>query len=150
MSSCSRSTSVLSYLMDELSEDDRVLFEKHLNNCPICLRELILERSLQNRLAECPHEDTDRATAMVPFLAGRCHTLFRCSGILRSDENSKRLGSALRKQRIPDRCPRWNIRCCRTNEFPAADDRCSNCNVGNNLGSGFVVTGEVDTGSSLV
>ncbi len=39
--------------MDELDEDERILFEKHLNNCPICSRELILERSLQNGLAEC-------------------------------------------------------------------------------------------------
>ena len=57
MSSCSRSTSVLSYLLGELDEDDRVLFEKHLENCPICRDELRLERSLQNGLVECtkPH-----------------------------------------------------------------------------------------------
>lgn len=57
MNSCSRSTSVLSYLMSQLDEDDRVLFEKHLDNCPICRDELGLERTLQNGLTECtkPH-----------------------------------------------------------------------------------------------
>lgn len=53
MSSCSRSTSVLSYLLGELDEDDRVLFEKHLESCPICRDELGLERILQNGLSEC-------------------------------------------------------------------------------------------------
>ncbi|MCK4807239.1 MAG: zf-HC2 domain-containing protein [Candidatus Aegiribacteria sp.] len=52
MSSCSRSTSVLSYLLGELNEDDMVLFEKHLESCPICRDELRLERSLQNGLVE--------------------------------------------------------------------------------------------------
>lgn len=43
--------------MNELDEDDRILFEKHLKNCPICRDELGLERSLQNGLVECtkPH-----------------------------------------------------------------------------------------------
>lgn len=53
MSSCSRSTSVLSYLLDELEEDDKVLFERHLENCPFCRDELRLERILQNGLSEC-------------------------------------------------------------------------------------------------
>ena len=58
MSSCSRSTSVLSYLMRELNKSDRALFEKHLESCPICQRELKLERSLQNGLVGCTLPDT--------------------------------------------------------------------------------------------
>ena len=57
MNSCSRSTSVLSYLLGELDEDDRVLFEKHLESCPICREELGLERTLQNGLVECTKPD---------------------------------------------------------------------------------------------
>ncbi|MCD4848925.1 MAG: hypothetical protein K8R76_12130 [Candidatus Aegiribacteria sp.] len=57
MNSCSRSTSVLSYLMGEQNESDRSLFEKHLEGCPICQRELKLERSLQNGLVECTLQD---------------------------------------------------------------------------------------------
>ncbi len=58
MSSCSRSINVLSYLMGELNEDDRALFEKHLESCPICRHELKLERILQNGLVECTLPDT--------------------------------------------------------------------------------------------
>ncbi len=57
MSSCSRSTSALSYLMGELDEDNRVLFEKHLNGCPICRHELMLERTVQNGLVACTMPD---------------------------------------------------------------------------------------------
>ncbi len=53
MSSCSRSTSVLSYLLGEMDEDDKVLFERHLENCPFCRDELRLERILQKGLSEC-------------------------------------------------------------------------------------------------
>ncbi|RKZ07430.1 hypothetical protein DRQ25_11600 [Candidatus Fermentibacteria bacterium] len=58
MNSCSRSTSVLSYLLGELDEDERVLFEKHLDSCSICSDELELERILQSRLVECTQPDT--------------------------------------------------------------------------------------------
>ncbi len=34
MSSCSRSASVLFYLMGELAEDEKALFEKHLDSAP--------------------------------------------------------------------------------------------------------------------
>ncbi|MEN8209616.1 MAG: zf-HC2 domain-containing protein [Candidatus Fermentibacteria bacterium] len=57
MSSCSRSTNVLSYLLGELDENDKALFEQHIANCPICREELRLERSLQNGLAECTMPD---------------------------------------------------------------------------------------------
>lgn len=57
MSSCSRSTNVLSYLEGELNEHDRVLFEKHLDSCPICRHELRLERTLQSGLVECTMPD---------------------------------------------------------------------------------------------
>jgi len=52
MSSCSRSNNVLSYLLGELDEDDKVLFEQHIENCPLCREELRLERILQNGLTE--------------------------------------------------------------------------------------------------
>ncbi len=57
MSSCSRSTSVLSYLLGELDENDKVLFEQHLVSCPLCREELRLERSLQNGLVDCMKPD---------------------------------------------------------------------------------------------
>ena len=57
MSSCSRSTSVLSYLLGELDENDKVLFEQHLASCPLCREELRLERSLQNGLVDCMKPD---------------------------------------------------------------------------------------------
>ena len=53
MSSCSRSNNVLSYLLGELDEDDKFLFEQHLENCRHCRDELRLERTLQNGLTEC-------------------------------------------------------------------------------------------------
>ena len=53
MSSCSRSADILPYLMGELGEDDRVLFERHLEGCSACRDELRLERALQNGLIEC-------------------------------------------------------------------------------------------------
>lgn len=43
--------------MDELDSSERALFEKHLDGCPICQRELRLERSLQNGLVECTLQD---------------------------------------------------------------------------------------------
>jgi len=43
--------------MGELDEDDKVLFEKHLESCPICRDELRLERTLQNGLIECTKPD---------------------------------------------------------------------------------------------
>jgi len=58
MNSCSRSTSVLSYLLGELDEDERFLFEKHLDSCSLCRDELRFERILQNRLVECTKPDT--------------------------------------------------------------------------------------------
>lgn len=57
MSSCSRSNNVLSYLMGELNEDDKALFEKHLETCHVCRHELKLERVLQNGLVECTLPD---------------------------------------------------------------------------------------------
>jgi anti-sigma factor RsiW len=57
MNSCSRSSSVLSYILGELDEDDRVLFEIHLDTCSICRDELKFERILQNRLVECTKPD---------------------------------------------------------------------------------------------
>ncbi len=54
--------------MDELDEDDRVLFEKHLNGCPICRHELMLERSLQNGLAECMKPDAAPAELRLNVL----------------------------------------------------------------------------------
>ena len=57
MSSCSRSTEVLSYVLGELEGDDKVLFEKHLENCPLCREELRFERILQNGLTECVKPD---------------------------------------------------------------------------------------------
>jgi len=57
MNSCSRSTSVLSYLLGELDEDERLLFEKHLDSCSICSDELELERILQKRLVGCTKPD---------------------------------------------------------------------------------------------
>jgi len=40
-----------------LDENDKVLFEQHLVNCPICREELRLERSLQNGLVDCMKPD---------------------------------------------------------------------------------------------
>ena len=57
MSSCSRSADVLPYLMDELEDDERALFERHLEGCPVCSHELQLERALQNGLSECTLPD---------------------------------------------------------------------------------------------
>jgi anti-sigma factor (TIGR02949 family) len=58
MNSCSRSASVLSFLIGELDGGERSLFEKHLAGCPICSHELRLELALQNGLAECMLPDT--------------------------------------------------------------------------------------------
>ena len=68
MSSCSRSTSVLSYLMGELDEDAKALFEKHLESCPACRRELRFERTLQNGLAECTKPDAAPAELRLNVL----------------------------------------------------------------------------------
>ena len=69
MSSCSRSASVLSYLLGELTEDERALFEKHLDSCPICRHELGLERALQHGLVECMLPDAAPAELRLNVLS---------------------------------------------------------------------------------
>ncbi len=69
MSSCSRSASVLSYLMGELTEAERALFEKHLDSCPICRHELGLEHALQHGLVECTLPDAAPAELRLNVLS---------------------------------------------------------------------------------
>ena len=57
MSSCSRSDSVLSYLMEEMTGQEAGLFEEHLVQCSTCRHELALEQALQRGLEECTHPD---------------------------------------------------------------------------------------------
>lgn len=54
--------------MGELDEHDRGLFEKHLESCPICRRELRLERTLQNGLVECTKPDAAPAELRLNVL----------------------------------------------------------------------------------
>lgn len=76
MSSCNRSNNVLSYLMGELNEDDKALFEKHLESCPICRLELRLERVLQTGLVECTQPEAAPAELKLNVLS-RIQTMYR-------------------------------------------------------------------------
>jgi anti-sigma factor (TIGR02949 family) len=70
MNSCSRSDDVLAYLTGLLEGEEKALFEKHLEDCPACRRELDLERALQSGLSECTLPDAAPAELRPAVLAG--------------------------------------------------------------------------------
>jgi anti-sigma factor RsiW len=50
MNFCNRSEEVLDYLLGSMERERRVSFESHLSSCPVCSRELSLERRIEDGL----------------------------------------------------------------------------------------------------
>jgi anti-sigma factor RsiW len=64
MSSCDRSDRVLDYVLGLMDGDGREEFERHLEGCSSCRRELELERAVARRLRELEPAPPDLAASV--------------------------------------------------------------------------------------